>query len=283
LDEPDIPTIEAYEACRDLLASLERWPNHYPEYFKALEPTLKERWPKKPFVHQFKGEFELAEAWRSRGSGYADTVSEDGWKQFTAHLAHAAESFEKAWKLSPNDPEIAVSMIQVELGEAKGRARMELWFDRAMTLDHNNYNACDQKRNYLEPKWHGSPEEMLAFGRECVASDQWKGRVPLVLVDAHDSLAGYAKRAGVSNYWQQAQVWTDVSSAFEKFFSLNPDAVDWRHNYANYAFMCEQYEAFNKQVTLFGDSTNHSYFGGQKRFDQMLQTARGKAARPAKN
>src|SRR6185436_15731964 len=92
-----------------------------------------------------------------RGSGYADTVSEDGWKQFSAHLAQAAESFEKAWKLSPDDPEIAVSMIQVELGEGKDRARMELWFDRAMTLDRNNYDACDQKRNYLEPKWHGSP------------------------------------------------------------------------------------------------------------------------------
>ena len=279
LDEPDIPVVEAQEACRDLLASLDKWPNQYPEYFKALEPILQEHWPKEGFVLLLKGEFEINQAWRARGSGYADTVTEDGWKQFSTHLAQAAQALEKAWKLSPSNPKIAIQMMQVELGEGKGRKRMELWFDRAMALDPDNYDACHHKRNYLEPKWHGSPEEMIAFGRECVASEKWGGRVPLTLVDAHVSLAGYAKAVGNTNYWQQPQVWTDIRAAFEKFFALNPDGTGWRHNYAYHAFACDQWDAFNQQIALFGGYTNYSYFGGQDSFERMVSLSQAKAAK----
>ena len=62
---------------------------------------------------------------------------------------------------------------------------MELWFDRAMELDPNDYDACYYKLYYLEPKWYGSVKDMLDFGRECVDSKVWGGRVPLVLTDAH--------------------------------------------------------------------------------------------------
>ena len=41
---------------------------------------------------------------------------------------------------------------------------MEEWFRRAMKADPGNYSACSSKLYYLEPKWHGSEEEMLAFG-----------------------------------------------------------------------------------------------------------------------
>ena len=30
---------------------------------------------------------------------------------------------------------------------------MELWFQRAMELNPNDYDACNYKLLYLEPKW----------------------------------------------------------------------------------------------------------------------------------
>ena len=36
------------------------------------------------------GEYEINEAWKARGGGYADTVTEEGWKGFRQHLAQAA-------------------------------------------------------------------------------------------------------------------------------------------------------------------------------------------------
>ena len=61
---------------------------------------------------------------------------------------------------------------------------MEVWFNRAMALDTNNFDACMSKMQFLYPRWNGSREDMIAFGRECVASTKWGGGVPLTLAEA---------------------------------------------------------------------------------------------------
>ena len=45
------------------------------------------------------GEFQINEAWKARGGGYSDTVTEKGWEGFREHLAEARKYFTKAWKL----------------------------------------------------------------------------------------------------------------------------------------------------------------------------------------
>ncbi|HXJ56020.1 MAG TPA: hypothetical protein VNU68_05075 [Verrucomicrobiae bacterium] len=115
--------------------------------------------------------------------------------------------------------------------------------------------------------------QCLEFGRECVASKKWGGRVPPTLLDVHINLARYAAGAGSTNYWRQPEVSTDVRASFEKFFSLNPNAVSWRHNYAYYAYQCGQYAVFIQQLGLFGSQTNYSYFAGKPAFELMVQTA----------
>jgi hypothetical protein len=134
---------------------------------------------------------------------------------------------------------------------------------------------------YLEPKWHGSAKEMLAFGRTCVDSPQWGGDVPLILVEAHTSLAGYAQQSGNTNYYKNPNVWADIQLAYEKFFTMNPKAVQPRQNYAWYAYACEKWDDFNKQLPLLGH-TNYAFFGGQESFARMVTLAQEKGA-PHKN
>ena len=43
--------------------------------------------------------------------------------------------------------------------------------------------------DWLDPKWHGSVEEMLAFGRACAATKNWQADITLVAVDAHGRAA----------------------------------------------------------------------------------------------
>jgi hypothetical protein len=120
----------------------------------------------------------------------------------------------------PAEMRICNKMITVELGLGEQRADMELWFRRGMELNPNYYELCHNKLYYLEPKWHGEPEDMLDFGRECVRSQRWGGRVPLILVEAHDNLARYLPQANQSEYWKNPEVWADLRMAYEKFFKL---------------------------------------------------------------
>jgi|SRR5947209_10333483 len=167
-------------------------------------------------------------------------------------------------------------MMNVELGQGKGRSRMEQWFKRATDFNPNYYAAFDAKLFYLEPKWYGSREEMLAFGRQCVTSTSWGGRVPVILRDAHEALAKYLKEEEQPAYWKQPAVWADLKAAFEKFFTLNPEEISLRHNYALYAYRAEQWDDLNRQLPLRRE-INYDLFGGQVQYETMIRLAKAHA------
>src|SRR5262249_52980489 len=47
----------------------------------------------------FKGKYHITWAWEARGGGWANTVTQDGWKLMRERLAVAQEALEKAWAL----------------------------------------------------------------------------------------------------------------------------------------------------------------------------------------
>jgi hypothetical protein len=147
---------------------------------------------------------------------------------------------------------------------------MEVWFQRAMTLNTNNYDACSSKLRFLAPKWYGSFADLLAFGHECVTNGLWGGQVPLILVDVHRELRmespdGPSKRS----YWKQPEVWADVKMASEKYIQLNPMQTHWYNNYAWYAYHAEQWSTFNDLV-IKAQPIDYKLFGGRENFGRMF-------------
>ena len=274
LSDRTMPPEEAYDACHELLEAW-KWSNdHYSSLYQNIEGKLTDDWKSDPLFLLLKGEVYIQLGWQARGGGYANTVTSEGWKLFGKRLAVAEEALNTAWQLSTNDPRIAVKMIWVELGQGKGRDRMELWFQRAMKADPNDYDACDAKLLYLEPKWYGSVADMLEFGCECVSNKQWGGHVPLILMDAHVAIQQqFAADAEKADYWKQPQVWTDLNSAFERFFELNPGEIGWYHNYAWYAYQAGQWATLNKLIPKLGP-VNYDYFGGRDKFEEMVAQAK---------
>ena len=268
-----MPVSEVYDACRDLLEATRLNKPSHESVFKQVEPLLLANWPQEAAIHLLRGDYYIDYAWHARGNGYADTVTEEGWKLFGERLALAEEALERAWTLDRTDARIPIKMITLELGQGEGRERMELWFQRAMELDPNNYEACWKKSYYLEPKWYGSPEDLLKFGRECVASGKWGGRVPLALVDAHMRLARYVPEGKHKDYWKRPEVWKDLKAGFEKFFQNCPDANGTRQRYVLYAYKCEQWEELNRELSLL-KSVDYAYFGGKAKFEEIQRLAK---------
>ena len=182
--------------------------------------------------------------------------------------------------MNPRDARIPTKMLTVELGQGQGRQRMELWFNRAMAINTNDYDACSAKLYYLEPKWYGSTEAMLEFGRQCATNKAWGGHIPLILLDAHKSIQRqYVNDSQKTNYWKQPEVWTDLKTAFGRFFELNPDATGWYHDYAWYAYQAGQWDTLNKIIPKLGP-INYSFFGGTNEFNKMVQLAKEHASNP---
>lgn len=273
LADTSMPQKEADQAC-DLLMSASWWaePARW-NCYHTLETVLTNRWNGSSVALLTKGRAYLSYAWQARGIGYSGSVSDNGWKLMTERLNIGAEALEAGWNLDPHDVRICQEMMRVELGQGKGRKRLEMWFQRGMKVDPANHDLCGEKMEYLRPRWYGSIKEMIDFGRECTTNTNWADSVRLMLADAHyeasREIQDDRKRA---SYWRQTNVWSDVQFAFEQFFKQYPDAVDYRHNYARYAALCGKWQEFLNQVRMF-PSTNYPYFGGVERFDKMLKTA----------
>ncbi|MGD0770800.1 MAG: hypothetical protein ABSB42_21670 [Tepidisphaeraceae bacterium] len=207
------------------------------------------------------GYFNVDYAWDARGTGWGDTVTTEGSNLCEQRLAKADAALEQAWKLDPSNSDAAAKMISVELGQGEGRDRMELWFKRAMDADPDNYWACLQKLYYLEPKWYGNGEEMLKFGRECLAGGNWDAGIPYVLVKAHLHLAQYAggqwTPAPQAEYFRNnPQAWTEIRSVYAEDRRHRPRSEEKELQFARVAASCGHWDEANLMFQEVGNGYN---------------------------
>lgn len=280
LKDSNTPAAEIYDACHDYLNMWGKDKDAYPKIWLGMEPLVFKNWSNDSSICLLKGEACIRMAWLARGTGYATNVSEQGWKTFFDRLTIADSALTNAWNINPNDERIAINMIRVAEGRQKSRDEMDLWFGRAMMINPNSFLACEQKLHYLYPQWYGSRDDMVAFGRQCVASTNWGGNVPLILANAHREYWLYLNDSEEkTNYWKQPEVWPDLKTSFDRFFELNPDAIGYYHNYAWYAYHAEQWSELNEIIPKLGP-VNYDYFGGKDEFNKMVQLAKAHGGKP---
>ncbi|MGD0462934.1 MAG: hypothetical protein ABSB74_10645, partial [Tepidisphaeraceae bacterium] len=238
---------------------------------------------------EVQGKFNTEYAWDARGGGWADSVTQQGWQLFGQRLAKAADALEQAWKLDPTNSDTAASMIDVELGQGQGRDRMELWFSRAMQADPDNYWACSQKLYYLEPKWYGSNEEMLKFGRECLAGGNWDAGIPYILVEAHLRASHYTdggwQRSEQKAYFDNnPQAWDEISSVYAQYRLHRPRSVGIELEMARVASWSGHWNEANQLFNEVGDAydTNVYSVEEQKRAREIARRHASASSQPSK-
>lgn len=282
LNQQDLPGIEVLELGRPVHRMLGA-PSLTYHPWSPIEQTLIERYSDVAEAQLLLGEAGITDAWRARGGGYADSVTEEGWRLFDQRLRKSDRALRRAWQLDPTLPEVPWKMITVCLGLGHPRPEMEKWFDRARNLSSGWYDLYSAKGQFLMPKWHGSVSEVLKFGRECLTDTNAVGRTRLMIVDFHEELEAYHRphdastgersRRGNRTYFRDPRVWNDIRSAFEVFFHEVPDSAGWHHNYALHAWRAEDWKTLNAEIPKLGP-INYKYFGGRDAFEQMLADAK---------
>lgn len=144
----------AWDTHRKLLSD---WASHSP----------KEVAPKLALAMQ-----EYTFGWQARGSGYAHSVTEEGWRLFRARVENARTKLAKLEKDAANDPEWYAAMLRVGLSQSWSPEKFEAMFKRA-TAKFPYYQAYYvTKANYYSEKWGGSQGAFKRFLDEAVASTQ---------------------------------------------------------------------------------------------------------------
>lgn len=124
-------------------------------------------------------DYHEATAWNARGTDYADKVSEEGWKIFGENNRKAGKLLMEAHAMHPEYPDAARRLIEVSMagGTSDGKPP-RYWFDQAVKADFEDIRPYERLGNALLPRWGGSLDEMLAFGKECLDTERYDTQVP---------------------------------------------------------------------------------------------------------
>jgi hypothetical protein len=196
------------------------------------------------------GQLDIRQAWAARGGGWADSVTEEGWKKWGQELTEARAALTKAWELRPDLPHAATLMIEVAMGQS-GNEQMNLWFERATKAQIDNASAWGKMRWGLRPRWHGTIEEMNALGVRAVDTGRFDTDVPRKYFDVVTDMESELKKFAGEHIYGRSDIWPNFQRVYEGYIAEPSQAYardGWRSSFAGIAYFAGHYDVARKQL-----------------------------------
>jgi|GEM_PF-6642716 len=157
---------------------------------KLMEPMDRCRGPRW-VIGTLLGDMEVDEAWEKRGDEWASAVTDEGWKGFEHWLAKARAHLVQAWEEEKGAPWAATRMIVVTMaGHGVPGLDERAWFDRATAACFDHMDSYEALLWAWRPRWGGSHELMLEFGKACADTKLYDTIVPSRLFKALRDVSG---------------------------------------------------------------------------------------------
>ena len=151
LDNP-APTKHATgEEWQDLIGLLQRWIETNPKSVTA-RVALASAW--------------VGYAFAARGDGYADTVSQNGWKLYEERTTKGERVLADAATLPVTCPESYVVKLNIAQNQSWEKDRILALYREAVTFEPGYYYYGRAVAMMLEPRWFGEPGDAAKFVEE---------------------------------------------------------------------------------------------------------------------
>lgn len=196
------------------------------------------------------GEHEITEAWAARGDGYADSVTDEGWKGFRSHLGAARGDLTGAWTLHPNWPIAPDRMMTVSLGDSDLN-EMRMWFDRTTKAQIDYAPAWKEMRWGLRPRWYGNEKAMLALGVAAINTGRFDTSVPRQYLDSVYDVESEMGLATGKHIFGREDIWPNLSRMYDGYVNAPSQKKywdDWRTSYAIVAYFAGKYDVARTQL-----------------------------------
>jgi hypothetical protein len=112
-------------------------------------------------------------AWEARGSGYADSVTTEGWKLFGERIEMAQGILNGAKAMKTEDAEAYYLQLILDKAMGHSRAEMESSFTKGLKLNPDFTPIYSAKAEYLLPRWSGGPGDWESYAAQ--AADRMGG------------------------------------------------------------------------------------------------------------
>lgn len=101
--------------------------------------------------------------WTVRGTGYANTVSPEAWKQFYKYLDEARGALNGLDADAKNDPGWFEAMLEIANAQGWPREQYEALYEQARRKHPDYLPIYFAAANHHSPKWGGSIEDLQTF------------------------------------------------------------------------------------------------------------------------
>jgi len=202
-------------------------------------------------------------AGNARGTGTADTVTEQGWRLFKERMQYAKRTLVDASHLSERCPGWFFIMQTVARGEGWSKSDEKELYDQAVAFEPGYYYFYQSHAEFLLPKWYGSEQEVLAFINDAPAKFP-EPDSSLLYFELTEPVAcqcnpGHDLLRGIS--WEKVKA---GYATLERAYGTN-SIKDNR--YAFLAYMAQDKTAAAQAFALVGDNPDHNLWSGPDAFE----------------
>jgi len=181
----------------------------------------------------------VTRAWDARGSGWAYTVTEEGWQLFRERLAEARTMLEGVPEAERNCPHWYRVMQTIAMGQGWKWREYRPMLLKAMEQWPEYYGYYFAAAHFLMPRWHGNPGDVERFTAE-VADTIAAGN------EVYARVAWVLSRSDQNVLEEYGFDWERVRDGFEKMRERNPDSIWVPNNFARFALDARDAETVSR-------------------------------------
>jgi hypothetical protein len=148
---------------------------------KAVDEAVADAKPDPWVGTLLRGTIRICNAWAWRGTGWADSVSNEGQAAMERNFQEAEALLSASWKANPTDPMAAAYSCALS-GAGSSSVPMEIWLERSMKACFDYTPAYEVVVNFKLPRWGGSYRELLALGCDFSDTGRFDTDVPWRLI-----------------------------------------------------------------------------------------------------
>ena len=215
--------------------------------------------------------------WKARGGGYANTVTEEGWKGFHENLDKAEEVLLEAEKLEQKDPELYAAMVVVGMGNGWSDRKIKKAFQKGVSVEVNYYALFRAYCDSLLPRWGGRYGDVERFADEAVQiTRDSEGEAMYALIASN--VQSYVRSADYVKVHDFS--WSRVQKGFDDFLEAHPNSLNRLNDYCQMACLHKDQEKASELFERIGKNRHPYLWRNEEEFHEWKRWAMGTGEYP---
>lgn len=241
----DLPAPKSAEGWVALIDSLRAWAKAQPASVSA---------------HTALAHGMLGWGWHARGSGYANTVSKDGWRLLRERLNEGEAACRAAVAADPAAYDPYSIWIRLGMGLGYDTDRVMQLAKDGIAKDRDAFSIHRAVVVFLLPRWHGKKGEWETYAEKTAGTDD------MLYARIVTAAANYDKR----KFFTEARVsWARVARGMQKLAQQHPTSSVLFSRFAWWAWLAGDRPVAAAVFGRLGDRYEDSIWENRKTYDKV--------------